>query len=182
MKKTIIFLILAASLSSTASFAAVAGSWGLSSNVVVSSYGNYWAILNASYGDTNTGTYTGFFYHFTKDLSIDLGFMLKDINMENRTKDYFNSVYSRISYNLGEGRVVPRVGFEHIRSLIRSGGTDSTVTTQSLILGCEIMVIDNLSIMMDLKVVSNISVEMRRYYEYATAMNMQPVLSMRWYL
>lgn len=181
MKKTIFILLMISMLAGTQAFAATAGRWGVFANNVVYTYKNLFDKFN-TYEDMNTYTYSGFFYQATKDMSFDFGFSYINREMENTQKQSLNSYYFRALYNLGSGTIIPHVGLELIKTAGRLGHKDIAETNHSIIVGTEIKVMDDLSVMADLKVLEKVLFEGYGFLGDATAINMMPVLSVRWYL
>jgi hypothetical protein len=180
MKKIMLMAFIIIFMASSA-FSAGAGKWGLSANTVIWNYENVAQVMN-TYEDITQITYSGVFYQWSDDISFDLGFALIDQETEGHIKTYINSYCLRSLYNLGKGNIIPHIGAEYINTIGKLWSSDFSFTSISLILGLEITVIKDLSIMADLKAVSTTTINIPGDTIYANSVNMVPTLGIRWYL
>ena len=165
----------------TASSTDKAGKWGICANAALANDMNQF-LSRDNLQEKNAWTYPGIFYYFTNDLSLDLGLYYADIHYRDKTRAYTNSVYAKALYNLGDGVVIPHVGFEYIKTIGNDTAVDYTQISESLIIGCEFRPIDDFSLIMDLRALSNVAYSYRGYSEYGSSTCLMPVLSLRWYL
>ena len=183
MKKALLILLILLAVACPA-LCGQAGSWGIGAVAVSANYTNQLQLSNAFYNQ-NSIYYPGFFYYVTDRLSVDLGFAYDNQQYKNHDKSYFNSVYFSAMYELGGGPVVPHIGIEYINTLVGSGHysrDDYTQVTKAIVFGGEYRPVNDFSVIMDLRVVENDSFTTIHSSQYASVVNMMPIVSLRWYL